>query len=246
MLYHQINPFVIIQKHDFVGYKRLTGFFIGYNIFNMNQLKVFISYSSLDKSLAGLFKQCFENYAGFSVFLAHEDISPALDWELNIIKNLKEVDIVIPLITNNFRNSDFTDQELGMALAWEKIILPIKLVDINPYGFIKKLQALKCHSEQSDVIDAVITIVLALIDNDEFNIYKDLVIDSVVEAFYKSNSYKTTSIIIRILTKIENFNTNQITRVKNAIKKNNQVYGFFALPDFIKLLSDKHKIVVDS
>ncbi|VVA44151.1 conserved hypothetical protein [Candidatus Roizmanbacteria bacterium] len=212
----------------------------------MSQLKVFISYSSLDKSLAGLFKQCFENYAGFSVFLAHEDISPALDWELKIIKNLKEVDIVIPLITDNFRNSDFTDQELGMALAWEKIILPIKLVDINPYGFIKKLQALNCHSEQSDVIDAVITIVLALIDNDEFNIYKDLVIDSVVEAFCKSNSYKTTSIIIRILTKIENFNTNQIVRVKNAIKNNNQVYGFFALPDFIKFLSDNHKIVIDS
>lgn len=212
----------------------------------MNQLKVFVSYSSQDKSLAGLFKQCFENYAGFSVFLAHEDISPALDWELNIIKNLKEADVVIPLITDNFRNSEFTNQELGMALALNKIIIPIKLSDINPYGFIKKIQALRCYTGQSDVINAVTKLVFVLIDNDEFSKYKNLVIDSVIEAFCKSNLYQTTSIIIRILTKIKNFNKNQVAGLKNAIKNNNQVYGFFALPDFIKLLLDKHKIVIDS
>ena len=86
MVYREICIVVTINFTIFVGYKRLTRFFISYNIFIMSQLKVFISYSSLDKSLAGLFKQCFENYAGFSVFLAHEDISPALDWELKIIK----------------------------------------------------------------------------------------------------------------------------------------------------------------
>lgn len=212
----------------------------------MRQLKVFISYSSQDKVLAGLFKQCFENYAGFSVFLAHEDIAPALDWELNIIKNLKEADVVIPLITDNFRNSDFTDQELGMALALNKIIIPFKLSDINPYGFIKKIQALRCYTGQTDIINAVTKLVFVLIDNDEFSKYQDLVIDSVVEAFCKSNSYKTSSIIIRILTKIKSFNKDQIAGLKSAIKNNNQVYGFFALPDFIKLLSDKHKIVIDS
>jgi hypothetical protein len=54
----------------------------------MSGLKVFISYSSDDKFVGRLFKQYFENYSGFSVFLAHEDISPALEWELKIIKNL--------------------------------------------------------------------------------------------------------------------------------------------------------------
>lgn len=109
----------------------------------MKKLKVFISYSSDDKFIGGLFKQCFENYAGFSVFLAHEDIFPALEWELKIIKNLKETDVVIPLITDNYRNSEFTDQELGMALALSKIIIPIKLSNINPYGFIKKTSSFK-------------------------------------------------------------------------------------------------------
>jgi len=213
----------------------------------MEQLKVFISYSSQDKSLAGLFKQCFENYAGFSVFLAHEDISPASEWEIKIIKNLKETDVIIPLITDNYRNSEFTDQELGMALALNKIIIPIKLSNINPYGFIKKLQALKCNCDQNDIINAVATIVFVLINNNEFNIYRDLVVDSVIEAFCNSNSYKTTRTIIRVLTKIKSFNKNQIVGLKKAIKNNSQVYDeAYALPDFKKILTDKHKIVIDS
>lgn len=125
----------------------------------MSQLKVFISYSSQDKNLSGLFKQYFEDYACFSVFLAHEDIAPALEWELKVIKNLKEADVIIPLITDSYRDSEFTDQELGMALAWKKIIIPIKLSNINPYGFIKKIQALKCQCNRNEIIDAVTTVV---------------------------------------------------------------------------------------
>jgi hypothetical protein len=213
----------------------------------MKILKVFISYSSLDGRIAGLFKKCFEEYAGFSIFLAHEDIAPALEWELKIIKNLREANIIIPLITNNYRNSEFTDQELGMSLAWNKIIIPIKLSTINPYGFIKKIQALKCEGNENKIIDAVTFIAFVLTENSEFNKFKEAVIDSVIEAFNKSGSFKTTRIIIRVLAKIKSFNKDQIIGLKRAIKNNNQVYDeVYALPDFKKILTDKHKIVIDS
>lgn len=213
----------------------------------MSQLKVFISYSSQDKNLGGLFKQCFEEYAGFSVFLAHEDISPALEWEFKIIKNLKEANVVIPLITNNYRNSEFTDQELGMALAWNKIIIPIKLSNINPYGFIKKIQALKCHCNHNEIINAVTTVVFVLTENKEFDNFKEVVIDSAIEAFNKSGSFRTTRIIIRILTKIRSLDNKQIDSIKKGIKNNDQVYNeIYAFPDFKEILKNKHKIVIDS
>jgi hypothetical protein len=211
------------------------------------ELKVFISYSSQDNHIGGLFKQCFLDYVGFSVFLAHEDIAPALEWELKIIKNIKDADVVIPLITDNYRNSEFTDQELGIALAWNKIIIPIKLSNINPYGFIKKLQALKCGCDQAEIINAVATIVFVLAENKEFNVFRETVINSVINAFIKSNSYRTTRIIIRILTKINNFNKNQIDNLKKAIKNNDQIYNeLYAFPSFKKILTEKYKIVIDS
>ena len=213
----------------------------------MNQLKTFISYSSEDKLIGKLFKRCFENYAGFSVFLAHEDIAPATEWELKIAKNLKEVDLVFPLITDNYRNSEFTDQELGMALAWNKIIIPIKLSNINPYGFIKKLQALKCRCEENEIINAVVTVVFVLVKNKQFNKFKDKVVDSVVSAFCKSASYSATRIITRMLLEIDYFDRIQIDHLKDAIRYNNQVCEeLYALPALIKKLKDEYKIVIDT
>lgn len=213
----------------------------------MKHLKVFISYSSDDKKLARLFKSCFITYAGFLVFLAHEDIVPASEWELKIIEELKQADIVVPLITNNYHSSEFTDQELGMAFAWDKIIIPIKLTDINPYGFIKKIQALKCLDNEYDVINAVLSIVFVLIERKEYKRFKKTVVDCLINAFNSSGSFKTTRIIIRILTKIDQFNSNQITSLKKAIKNNNQIYDeYYALPDFKKMLEEKHKIAIDT
>jgi hypothetical protein len=134
-----------------------------------------------------------------------------------------------------------------MALAWSKIIIPIKLSDINPYGFIKKIQALKCRRNHSEIIDAVATTVFVLMENKEFNKFKEIVIDSVIEAFNKSDSFKTTRIIIRILTKIKSFNSKQIDVLKKAIRNNGQVYNeIYALPNFKKMLKKNHKIVIDS
>lgn len=212
----------------------------------MSRLNVFISYSSQDKLLAGLFKQSFEKYAGFSVFLAHEDIAPALEWQIKIIKKLKEAQVVIPLITDNYRNSEFTDQELGMAIALNKIVLPIKLSNINPYGFIKKIQALKCNRNEGDITNSVTTIVFVLINNMEFNSCKENVIDSVIEAFAKSNLFKTTRIIIRMLEKIESFTSVQISNLTDAIKNNNQIYEeYYAFPLFKKKLENKYRITID-
>ncbi len=213
----------------------------------MDNFKVFISYSSADKVLGGLFKQCFETYAGFSVFLAHEDISPAVEWELKIIKYLKEADVIIPLITTNYRNSEFTDQELGMALAWKKIILPIKLSDINPYGFIKKFQALRCRQNYNGIINAVLAIVLVLIENKEFNKYNEPVVNSVIKAFSQSTSFKMTRTIIRTLVKITKFNNKQLLFLIKAIKNNSQInQEYYAYPEFKKILLEKYKIIIDS
>jgi len=81
----------------------------------------------------------------------------------------------------------------------------------------------------------------------EFNRFKEIVINSVTEAFNKSNSFKTTRIIIRILTKIGAFNSKQIEALKRAIKNNDQVFNeIYALPEFKKTLKNKHKITIDS
>lgn len=84
----------------------------------------FLSYSHQDRQLAGLIKGTL-NYYGFDTFLAHEDLQPSVEWQEIILINLKECLVFLPLLTDSFIKSDWTDQETGIAIALDKIIVPI-------------------------------------------------------------------------------------------------------------------------
>ena len=110
-------------------------------------LKVFISYSSKDKHIAAIIKEGLSNL-GQSSFLAHEDIAPSKEWQNEIINELKTCNVFVPLITENFKESDWTSQEIGAAFINDMEIIPISVdlpnqSSILPYGFISKYQALK-------------------------------------------------------------------------------------------------------
>lgn len=112
-------------------------------MYNYRQLKVsplqmFISYSTKDRKFAGELKDSLEKY-GIKVFLAHDDISPTLKWQEVILKNLRACDVFVPILTMNFHEFYWTDQECGIAFGLKKVILPLKC-DLDPYGFIARYQ----------------------------------------------------------------------------------------------------------
>lgn len=104
-----------------------------------SKLKAFLSYSRLDKKLAGHIKHALKE-CGIEAFLAHEDVEPSVEWVEEIKTELETCNIFLPILTNNFHNSDWTDQETGIAFTRDKLIIPLK-VKKDPYGFISKIQA---------------------------------------------------------------------------------------------------------
>ena len=103
-------------------------------------LSVFISYSTRDKLIAESLKVELEKN-DLKVFLAHEDISDLNNLEKDILDKLKQSQIFLPLLTDNFKNSFWTNQEIGIAVADKKIIIPLK-INSTPYGFLAKHKAL--------------------------------------------------------------------------------------------------------
>lgn len=53
-----------------------------------SQIRIFLSYSSEDKIIAGKIKEILEGY-GFVVFLAHEDLEPMVAFQDEIVNNLR-------------------------------------------------------------------------------------------------------------------------------------------------------------
>ena len=122
--------------------------YIKQNFYDLEcDLNAFISYSSKDKEIAGIVKDALSNL-GINSFLAHEDITPSQEWQEVIVNQIKTCNIFVPIITENFRESDWTAQESGAAFIKGMDIVPISAYFpggsfTQPYGFISKYQALK-------------------------------------------------------------------------------------------------------
>jgi hypothetical protein len=64
-----------------------------------------------------------------------------MQWLDEIENALASMEGLVALMTENFHDSQWTDQEIGYAFAREVPIIAIRL-GIDPYGFIGKFQAL--------------------------------------------------------------------------------------------------------
>jgi len=105
---------------------------------------LFLSYSTLDKNLAGRVRDSLSVF-GFEVFLAHENLVPSEEWQQRIRSELSRCNVFMPLISENFRTSEWTDQEVGHAFSRIPgcLILSVLVPPISsPHGFLKILQAL--------------------------------------------------------------------------------------------------------
>ena len=129
------------------------------HIWDAGFLRLFLSHVSAHKvAAAGLKREL--GFLGVSVFVAHEDIKPSLEWEQEIEKALASMDALAALLTDDFHASHWTDQEIGVALGRGIPVIPMKL-HVLPYGFVGKFQAIDGRLEAVDelasrVVDALL------------------------------------------------------------------------------------------
>ena len=109
-------------------------------IWEPDTIRVFLSHDSKIKTDATNLKDALRPY-GLSCFVAHEDIKPSKEWQIEIEKALHSMDVMVPLLSKNFHKSYWTDQEVGVAIGREIPIIPIKY-EVDPYGFFGKFQAI--------------------------------------------------------------------------------------------------------
>jgi len=110
-------------------------------IWDAGHYRVFLSHKSEVKVETAELKDHLKVF-GISCFVAHEDIYPTQEWQNEIENALASMDAFVAVMTANFHDSDWTDQEVGYAVARGVPIVAAKL-GRDPYGFIGKFQALR-------------------------------------------------------------------------------------------------------
>lgn len=103
--------------------------------------RMFISHVTSKKQQASNLKTALEKY-GITSFVAHEDINPTREWQKEIQKALNSMDCMSAMLYDGFHESNWCDQEVGIALGRSITVLPL-ILDYDPYGFLGEYQGIK-------------------------------------------------------------------------------------------------------
>ncbi len=203
-------------------------------------MDIFISYSHKDKNTAGKIKHYLEHEFGVNVFLAHHDIQPTKIWIKEIIKGLKKANVLIALLTNNFENSNWTDQEVGFALCKEILIIPVK-INIDPYGFQSQYQAYKLKT--NNIYGSCIDIAKIIVEEPNLKVK---LLDSLIKVFGKSDSFNRTENIIEVLWKFnDSYSKKQKNNIIQLAESNSQIYSCYKAKKKLKIFIRKYKKDLD-
>ena len=122
----------------------------------LSKSKVFISYSSINHTCVKKISTMLKDH-NIDTFVAQHDIEGGKKWHDEIKNNLKASQVFLAIITEDYHNSSYADQEVGMALAMNIHIIPISLDDSTPEGFLHEIHAEKFSIDVPENCDNLVT-----------------------------------------------------------------------------------------
>lgn len=174
--------------------------------------RIFISHLTENKESATYLKNYLAKY-GIDCFVAHEDIEPSKLWLIEIEKALASMDLLCAILTPNFYQSKWCDQEVGIALGRAIPTLSIKK-GADPHGFIGKYQAIKAKKTADAVAKDVMETICKMDNANEkyFSILGKL--------FTNSKNEEEALDWLKQINKISNFSVEVIDKIASSFGNN--------------------------
>jgi hypothetical protein len=174
---------------------------------------------------------------GISAFVAHVDIRPSKAWLEQIELALKTCDGLLAYLTPDFHESEWTDQEVGFALARGIRIIPLDRGKL-PYGLMGKYQALKTGALK-DIQVAVKTMKLVMSDPRSGPSFPDLLIQKLEESVH----FSTSTMLMTALEALPVLEEKHFVRIDRVYESNAQFSGVRGMKTRLKRLHQKFEKV---
>jgi hypothetical protein len=183
-------------------------------------LRLFLSHRDNHKIAACELAKALEPF-GVSTFVAHNAIKPMKEWQKEILNGLMTMEVMLVLLTDDFHDSFWTNQEVGFALSKGTPIVCLKVQTVDPQGFISIQQALKASYD--NISDAAPLIHKTLIEEiGQEGRLKEILI----ETFLSSTNYSDAIEGLKRLTETTDRLTDlEFNRIVQGYAKNDQLYG---------------------
>ncbi len=199
----------------------------------MKPIRVFVSHSSEDRGMAVDLEKAMRELR-MRPFLAHRDIEVGKSWREAIRKEIAKCDMLVALVTPNFRESEYTDQEVGAAWVLEKSILAVLAGKAEPTGFITDLQGARYdRNHPPNTAGEIMRFALSEIHGEE------RVVDMLTEMLAKSESPQEAEYLATILITEQikhGLTVEQYKSIKSARRSNAHVDKSFRAIGYLDII----------
>jgi TIR domain-containing protein len=190
----------------------------GGSVWDEDKFRLFISHTSEHKQDVASLKRGLATF-GIDAFVAHDDIEPSREWQVDIEDALATCDAIAAWLTPDFPESRWTDQEVGFCVGRTIQVIPVQM-GINPYGFISRYQALPGAGRGP--LDISQAIAEAVAGNPASG---RAYVEGAVRAFEVAGSFEMARVGFRILTLLprDGWSHETLDRLADAPSKNSQI-----------------------
>lgn len=194
--------------------------------------RVFLSHLTSYKKETNLLKEKLEGY-GISAFVAHDDIEPTQEWQLQIESALATMDALVALLTPGFAESKWCDQEVGVAIGRRQPVVSVK-IGVDPHGFIGKYQAVQGSGKSASELSR--QIFKLFFPNP---VVGPRITDGLVKQLAESYSFDRSKELIGYIKESNFLNSKHVTAMKDSISSNSQVSNSWGVPEKIEELAEQ-------
>lgn len=200
-------------------------------IWGHQHVRVFLSHKATVKVETAELKKAFLR-CGIAAFVAHEDIEPTQEWQKEIERALFSMDVLVALLTLDFHASNWTDQEVGVAIGRGVPLIAVRL-GLDPYGLMGKGQGLGGCSwaDTSNIAVNVFHLLLKRLPD------KSRLFECALAAYAESESFADSAWKVEhLLSGFRDLSSTQVERVLAAYQSNGHNRSSFKGMDLLSPL----------
>jgi len=203
-------------------------------IWGSEHVRVFLSHKATVKENTSQLKQAFAR-CGIAAFVAHEDIEPTEEWQREIERALFSMDALVALLSEDFHDSNWTDQEVGVAIGRGVPLIAVRL-GMDPYGLMGKGQGLGgCSWGDPNAIAVKVFRLLHKRLPDKSRLF-----ECALSAYAQSESFADSAWKVEhLLSVFESLSTDQVGRVVEVYRANGQNTSSFRGRNLLQSLLKK-------
>lgn len=203
------------------------------------ELRVFLSHLAAHKKDMTSLQSALKRY-GIASFVAHEDIEPSTKWQEQIESAIGTMDALVAYLTPGFKESHWTDQEVGAAIGRGIPVIPVRK-GLDPYGFIGSIQGVTAGNKPVYTLASEILECLHRHDS-----LKPKLLEAAVQAIENAGSFDAANKAIERLETYEGVNATHVDRIEAAKEANGQVSGAWSIDPSLKRIKEKIGYVEES